>query len=397
MTGSRPEPKPDLVLVPPATTASAAASSSAPAVPPRTPPVTARPSGPFTDWRPSSIDLGSRRLAADVVDLAATGDGFIAVAAASRGGAEITDQTVVWTSVDGSAWQIRPADAELERFVPAAVAANAAGIVIAGTSTDVPEAEAGAVVVSAAGDTWERVATPQFGTIVALPDLFVAASASEPPSIWTSRDGMAWTQVAGAAELGEGSIQKLRVLPIGGAETIVAVGRASAGGGPGMWVGSGEGVTDWRRVALDGDPAIVGVFDVAGSDDGQLAIGFVGYCCRLFAWSSPTGTVWTGRSDPAGLPAVPGSIVATPSGYLVTATAGTESSHTSLLAWRVEGEKWTALPVEGLGIKDRPIGPLLQAVRADGAVIVVTSVGLSRSNSPSIPMGFVVGPGEAAP
>ena len=396
MTGSRPEPNPDLGLLPPAATASAQARSSLPPASPKAV-ATAHPSGPFTDWQPSAIEVGSRHLAANVVDLAANGHGFIAVGAASRGGIELTDQTVVWTSADGSAWQLKPADAGLEKFVPVAAAANAAGIVIAGATTNVPEAEAGAVLVSKTGDAWDRVSTPKFGTVVALPNLFVAASLEEPASIWTSPDGRAWTQVAGAAEFGEGSsIKRLRVLRLGGRETVVAVGRGFAGGGPGMWIGSGDGATGWRRVTLEGGPAIVGVFDVAGSDNGQLAIGFVGYCCRLYAWTSPDATAWEGRNDPAGFPATPGSVVATPSGYLVAATAYLNDARSSLRAWRVDGEGWTALPLERLGLEDLPMGPVLGAVRSDGAVIVVTSVGLSRSNSPSIPTAFVVQPGEGA-
>ena len=398
MTGSRRAPNPDLGLVQPVPTATTAARSSVPTATPQTPPATLQPSGPYVNWVASSIDLGSRALAANVVDLTASDDGFIAVAAASRGGIELTDQTVIWTSVDGNSWQLRPADASLEQFVPAAVAANAAGIVIAGTATTAPEGETGAVLVSGAGDTWERVATPQFGSVVALPDRFVAATRlGQPASIWTSPDGRSWTELAGTAELGQGSIVKLRVLRLDGRLTVVAVGRASAVGGPGMWVGSGDAMTDWRRVTLYGDPAILDVEDVAGSDEGQLAIGFVGYCCRLYAWTSPDTTTWEGRSDPAGFPAVPGSVVATPSGYLVTATQEDGLNHGSLRAWRVEGEEWTALPVEALGIEDRPVGSVLQAVRSDGAVLVVTSVGLPRSNTPSIPMAFVVGPGEGAP
>jgi hypothetical protein len=113
-----------------------------------------------------------------------------------------------------------------------------------------------------------------------------------------------------------------------------------------------------------------------------------GYCCRARAWTSPDANRWTSLGDPIGLPGLrPTSVVATPSGFLVTAIKHTTEDVGTLRAWFVDDAGWNEIPTASLGIGTRRMDRVVATTRPDGAVLVLAGLGPIEPDAAGSPSG----------
>jgi hypothetical protein len=344
----------------------------------------------FADWKPSTIGPSTRSAFGAVVsDLAAFGDGYIAVGTEYSDSTLTVSKAIAWTSDDGSAWRVVSNDQDLAGFSPTAVAANDAGIVLGGFYPSDNVSEAPAILFSTDGRAWTKVANLSATLVAALPDRFIAAASGEKAMIWSSSDGHEWAKVA---DLGQAWISRLRVVRAGDGLRVAAIGTQIDGFNAGtMWTASASKLDAWQRLDLE-DGSYEWMRDVAASasDEGLLGLAMRGYCCRVHAWSSTDGLAWHSLGDPVGYGGIqPESIAPTPSGFFVSGIQHSDELNGKLRAWLVRGGEWLSVPTDKLGIGVSQIRSIAVEPRPDGSVVVMTTLDFAEGQPP-VPMAWVV-------
>ncbi len=187
-------------------------------------------------------------------DVSTGGPGLIAVGLAGGNDAP------VWTSADGLTWSAAPSDPVFRGAWLRAVAVGGPGLVTVGSTMDGP-----AAWYSSDGVTWERASAPPPPQDVAddgadawMQDVAVAGDrlvavgevglevcgpycVRYDPVIWTSTDGVMWTQVALDPDVFPSSTQ-LRSLAVGPSGFVVVGGRDGKRADPRVWA-SADGLT----------------------------------------------------------------------------------------------------------------------------------------------------------
>jgi len=233
-------------------------------------------------------------------------------------GSEFSDaaglDAAVWTSADGVAWSRVPHDDAVfggyHNQVMESVVAGGPGLVAVGWDLSGSDGEP-AVWTSADGLTWARISgpvAPRAGDqtmlsvamcgpgLVAVGDEYVSGSLDA--AVWTSADGLTWSQVPrDEAAFGGADAQAMQSVTAGG-PGFVAVGYDYAGGDAdaAVWT-SADGVT-WSRVphdeALFGGDGDQTVEQAAVAGPGLVAVGgsFLGEDEAPLVWWSSDGAAW---------------------------------------------------------------------------------------------------------
>ena len=242
--------------------------------------------------------VGEPRILADIelLDVAASTDGFVALGIASGGALGDRFQTVFLWSDDGVDWEKVPATAGSLDTFPSALAAGPAGVLAVGDGAD----GAPAVWLSPDGHAFERtvISGPATDGVVdphAGKTGFVALGADVVvPTVLRSADGATWT--ASTIETGPDlSADHL----VAGRWGYVVLGEfapgcdssSACGSQPIAWW-SGDGLT-WGRLPATGTPTSNGAsLVVPAGERGLVAID------GASAWSSADGWRWTPLPEP---------------------------------------------------------------------------------------------------
>ncbi len=261
-------------------------------------------------------------------DVTTGGPGLVAVGIGGDPTEVSVMDGIVWTSADGRAWEQAPHDPVFRLAWLQAVAAGGPGLVAVGTTPDGPQAW-----FSSDGVTWERASVPPVPRNIArdtsgllhpraeaymrdvavVGDRLVAVGevgiscgegcGRQIMIMWTSTDGMAWTEVSrDAVAFARGSsISSIAEGP----EGLVAVGGEQYYAEPGVRI-SADGLT-WRQVA-SGQDAFASRWpghnlllrSVAAASGGYVAVGGDGLCysggscppAEAAVWTSEDGETW---------------------------------------------------------------------------------------------------------
>ncbi len=259
-------------------------------------------------------------------DVVTGGPGFVAVGA-------VGDLPAVWTSADGVSWT---------------------------RSTDVPQA---------------CVAGPGFGglsTVVRGGPGFVAMGGPGPfglgeRAVWTSPDGLSWTQVGdggfSAEAPGDATIELLAVGP-----GLVAVATGD-GVEPAVWT-SPDGVS-WTRVADDpAASAYVAMSGLTEGGPGLVAVGAAGGGAAV--WTSPDGLSWTRvpENDAVFSDAAMSAVVTGGPGLVAV---GHTADDRAAVWTSPDGLTWTRLPDDAVDV--RRSEPLVTVVEAGGHLVAIGEEG----------------------
>ena len=250
--------------------------------------------------------------AADVI---AYKGGYLAVGFINGGccdGGFTTDtRAVVWSSADGATWQLEPDGPAFALGHMVAAATDGQRIVAVGfravESTKSPgsvEFGHGAAWASTNASTWttRTEGLPQFNSVVFFKGRFLGAAAGDGgPEVWSSVDGASWTAEARASTLGRGTMNELRVTPLG----LVATGFADGPPAPDgsattvavSWVSDGQG--RWRRSPDQAAMHMVHIDDVAVIAGRLVAIGGNWNAEGGLFWESEDGLSWAPIDVPA--------------------------------------------------------------------------------------------------
>lgn len=290
-----------------------------------------------------------------VTDIAALGDGFVAVGYRYRDG---TSHGLAWVSDDGDRWvRVEPtAPQPAQRWRLESVAVRDGAVVAGGTAT-APGSGARAVTwTSDDGRTWspprslpvsgDDRATPDgvwLDAVAATADAWAAVAGGWDPHVWTSTDGAAWSLLPSPSE--DRFPAGVDLIDVDAhSSTLVAV-----GSGPSVlrYDGQGWAVTEggpFPGVAPCRSPIMAEVshhaWACAAGDDGWIAVGAVaaGDHEDAAVWTSPDGITWTrlehdgfggpGRQQARTVVAVPGG------GWLVGGIDATHGDDDGAL-WRI--------------------------------------------------------------
>lgn len=267
-------------------------------------------------------------------DVTTGGPGLVAVGTTDnelrRIEGEQTDgpHAVVWTSEDGRTWTRLPEDPAFRSagYGPSAVAAGGPGVVAVGDNNR--------AWFSSDGMTWDLATVPpvpegvypgddgrhpqvHLGEIAASSDRLVALgwkmmnNNSEVPVMWTSSDGMSWTDVPLDPEVFPrgGTIDEITHGPNG----FVAVGSLDRRTQPTMWR-SADGLR-WNQVSSDQGAFISrvllpgrssAIWSVAASESGYVAVGVDGFC--LVGCRSAEAAIWTSTNGESWVRVSPGDV-----------------------------------------------------------------------------------------
>lgn len=294
-------------------------------------------------------------------------------------------RALVWTSTDGVTWELVADSPAFDLGSMHAVAARPGRVVVVGSvQRESAEFEGqvdphGAAWVSSDGSKWRLVeGVPHFYDVVAAADGFVASTlAGANPEIWASDDGRAWTRIAGLAELGEGSIDRLLVVEDGG---VVAVGRSEAFGvepptfepaDAAVWR-SADGRT-WSRVADQAAFTDGWMRDVAERDGRLVAIGSGETESGTSVWVSDGGRTWQRHSATAlgAADTFVARVIAGRDGFLVVGSTG--DAGMSTFAWTsADGAGWARIPALPALDGDAEVPGLEGWIRrSDGSIVAV--------------------------
>ena len=322
-------------------------------------------------------------------DVVAYGDRLFAVGGVNGGccdGSFSTDtRALVWTSADGATWELVPDSPVFELASMHAVAARPGRLVAVGNLLPESEEFEGQVDPRAAawtsgdGVTWRLIeGVPFFSDVVASADGFVASALNGAnPEIWGSDDGRAWRRLAGRADLGDGSIDRLLVLDDGG---MVAVGRSEAFGvesptyepaDAAVWRSPDGGA--WSRVGDQDAFSDAWMWDVAERDGRLVGIGSGESESGISVWTSDDGLAW--RRHSATALGADGTFVnlitAGPAGFIVVGSTG--DTDRSVSAWTSpDGDAWARVPVQA-ALDGGAAAPDVAGwiVRGDGSIVAV--------------------------
>lgn len=212
-----------------------------------------------------------------ILALTAGGPGFVASGDGNNG-------AVVWTSVDGRAWQ-SVSDASLGRGLISKLVTTASGVVGFGWSGN-----------------------------------------NDAQAIWTSPDGIEWL-----AATNETGLAVARGLQAVGSHDGRAVAIVGEGGRKGMAVWETTGRAEWTRTGTIKDAT--GVAELAGGARGWVAIG------ESQAWTSPDGRAW-GEAVPG--PDVASDLIADDSGFVAVGYVGSLPGETCGDQRPFAGHTWTS-------------------------------------------------------
>ena len=242
-----------------------------------------------------------------LTDVAVAPFGIVAVGITGTSPAD-TFSSVIWLSTDdGATWERGQV---LDGAEIVSLATGGPGMVAVGQVTTATERPAGvAIWTTNDGVSWTQVeGTGELGRaamngIVSTESGFVAVGTSrEDPNqeqldgaVWTSPDGIGWTRVPPGREFDDASMSAVTI----GAEGLLAVGNSSApdASGPTAWR-STDG-SEWERFpAALAEAVMLGVTPVDGS---FAAVGFTGSYDEptLALWTSADGVTWTDVPDVA--------------------------------------------------------------------------------------------------
>ena len=303
--------------------------------------------------------------ASEVTSVTATSDGYVAVGFGPYPGEDYFGrrQGIVWRSTDGRTWQ--PAvDPSLQFVTPEEIVALGDALFLFGTvetcnlSLDdgcVEPPESGwAVWRSIAGAAWERLpqlASMQTGTIdgvIVAGGALVAhgwAGEDSQATVWTSADGITWSQTADLAEIDQ--VTAMAELPSGGLVAFGSTYSSDLGDIELRAASSTDGV-HFARIDVPALPAtmiqaaVPGPGGIVAVGDGEdLDLNFNGVTLQ-----SADGLTWTqtSASDGSFAGSALEAVHAVPSGYVAigieplpddfgVATGGSWSS-TDGLSWR---------------------------------------------------------------
>jgi hypothetical protein len=293
------------------------------------------------DWRPAiwtsadglTWDTVEQRFGSGwMADVTTGGPGLVAVRMTNVRPAQPGDDAPVWTSADGSAWSRAPSDPVFQGARLQAVSAGGPGLVAVGSDEEGPQAW-----FSSDGVSWERASVPPppldvaraddpmtsppveawMGDVAVAGDRMVAVGTiglqvgsngiRYRPTIWTSTDGMTWTEVPLGSEPAVDPGEMLSVAD--GPEGFVAVQRSDTAPRttPAVLWTSPDGLV-WQPVPSDqegfvsrsratGDPADYLHFaleSVAAGPGGYVAFGGDAHCIyNVWTCSAAEAAVWT--------------------------------------------------------------------------------------------------------
>ena len=240
---------------------------------------------------------------ADIVDLVAYGDGFVA------GGFLETatgPKAAAWASPDGLRWSLIEGFPTTEGSLVRAVATGPGGVLVAvGADGRHP-----AAWHSTDGRTWRRSSSASLGseqaelaTVVSTPSGFLAAGRAgglgteTRASFWSSADGLEWTRGPDGPDAAAARVESLA----GSAGTWVAVGVAVRGtsiSGGAAWT-STDG-RSWRRAPAT-QPQFGPLHGVTTSPDGFIAVGTNLAGTKAVVLSSSDGLAWRAAPDAGAL------------------------------------------------------------------------------------------------
>jgi hypothetical protein len=268
-----------------------------------------------------------------IYDVTAGGPGLVAVGTQfGTWPSGAGDSAPVWTSSDGLTWTEAPPDPVFEGAWMRAVVVGGPGLIAVGSTLDGP-----AAWFSADGVTWDRASVPPSPPDVAhdgrqaeawMLDVAVAGDRLVAvgqigievgpnagryfPAIWTSTDGMTWTEISLDQDVFPSEIEELPSVAAGPGG-FVAVGGIYSDT-PMAW--QSEDGLNWQRVSA-GQKAFVsqasgrskdavnlqfGVHSVAAGSEGYVAMGGDAWCepayrflcspAQAAAWVSKDGASW---------------------------------------------------------------------------------------------------------
>jgi Kelch motif protein len=281
--GSAPSPEPS--GSPGAVLPTTSAASAAPTGPPAPAPTNNVP-GPAFVWHTSRTD-------AELMGLASTSRGLVAVGSDQRGG-------VVWISADGEDWQVDDDSVTFDRVQLNGVAGNENLTLAVGCQLGTSHCAAPLAFVRGPSDkdAWERVPGNPFGdarlsSVVATSELvLVIGKSAAGRRAWLSADGRSWEAVT----LPASGRRAFRITAA--ADQLVVVGQrfeGSAGGinpGPAVVWRSADGHT-WTESTLNANGMVRGL-----AAKGSLLIAggatfHAGGVARAAVWASTDGATWT--------------------------------------------------------------------------------------------------------
>ena len=317
--------------------------SAAPSAPPTTAPATPSPTpaGPVSleGWTGGTIppaipDSGITDVVAGREQLVAVG-----ISEVGLGG--------VWTSVDGVEWTPIVSD-EMAGVALAGVTAVSDGYVAVGRELN-RDREVAAVLQSADGQTWTRVATTPAlvgGSMTDVADSPVGviavgnAAGADLAAVWIATDGTDWERVPDATTFENSFLW-----------TVASVGPGLIAGG---WREQGEPTaaiwtsTDGRAWSLA--PSIqdaigMQIRSIVATDDGYLAVGDGIEGTQAAMWTSPDGGTWTRIEDRSFLDASLVSITRTSAGYVAVGGRGADDAGVWTSA---DGASWEVVEEDAL-------------------------------------------------
>ena len=261
------------------------------------------------EWEPveSVPELEDEDAFVTLLDVAAAPFGIVAVGITGRQATD-TFSSVVWLSTDdGASWT---EGQQLEGAEIVALVAGGPGMVAVGQVTSATERPAGVSIwTTADGVAWTEIQwTDELGRasmndVVATESGFVAVgSTRDDPNhfplnggAWTSPDGASWTRVPHTAAFDDASMSSVTVA----ADRLVAVGSSSVEDvppQPAVWT-SADG-SEWERIAVELGEG--GMGHVAAADGSLVAAGYTGRApdeMILALWTSTDGATWTEVPD----------------------------------------------------------------------------------------------------
>ena len=310
-------------------------------------------SGSSSAWTPAVALPGAAGATLNGITMGTTSSSpFVAVGTVPATGE--VEHAAVWTSPDGTTWSQAPDMADFGQAQMLAVAVGPVGYMAVGARCSTGECGSNAIWTSSDGTTWTRtdgiptvngvnadsrtVTAGGLGWIVG-GTTFDSGSAN-PPAIWTSSDGSAWTRGTqpDAVDPASGTPQEDGVVTelATRADRIVAVGSLETSGGHRAAVWTSSDGTNWTPVEEDPSFAEALMTAVAAGGPGFVAVGKNGDGAAV--WTSTDGTTW--QADPSG-PGFAGAqmtAVAASGGRLVA--VGTNGS--GALTWTSsDGKTWS--------------------------------------------------------